>query len=266
MDGFIQNRRNLLSFFLLTFLVSWSIWILGYLFFFETRFIFFPIGAMGPAIAALILKKRKSELSSVVSSLKPHRIQLNWIMVIIFAVPVAMMLPLIYYIFKNDPIPISFIFDLFPSDFEPWYIIPLLPLIFPMFLVGNFGEEIGWRGYALEKIGTNHGFFLGSIILGALNAIWHIPLYFLIENPLYNPFNLLFIGFFIFEIGYTLLVTVVWLNTRKTIFIGLLVHTTVTVCSIFLPTWENLTTLLLSGVLINFISISLFYLYKPNNR
>lgn len=43
------------------------------------------------------------------------------------------------------------------------------------------GEEIGWRGYALPRLGDAIGFPAASLVLGVIWAIWHLPL-FLIAN------------------------------------------------------------------------------------
>ena len=41
------------------------------------------------------------------------------------------------------------------------------------------GEEIGWRGYALPRLAKYTGLGAASMILGALWASWHLPLFFM---------------------------------------------------------------------------------------
>jgi membrane protease YdiL (CAAX protease family) len=41
------------------------------------------------------------------------------------------------------------------------------------------GEEIGWRGFALPRLAQHMGLACGSIVLGAIWACWHLPLFFL---------------------------------------------------------------------------------------
>ena len=44
-----------------------------------------------------------------------------------------------------------------------------------VWLVLAFGEESGWRGFALPRLVERHGFWLGSLILGIIWCVWHYP-------------------------------------------------------------------------------------------
>lgn len=44
-----------------------------------------------------------------------------------------------------------------------------------LWLVLAFGEEAGWRGFALPRLVDRHGFWVGSLILGIVWCGWHYP-------------------------------------------------------------------------------------------
>lgn len=53
--------------------------------------------------------------------------------------------------------------------------LSVLGFLFFMYLYGPSNEEFGWRGYALDKMLVKFGFLKGSLILGFIWGIWHIP-------------------------------------------------------------------------------------------
>jgi membrane protease YdiL (CAAX protease family) len=44
-----------------------------------------------------------------------------------------------------------------------------------LWLVLAFGEEAGWRGFALPRLVERYGFWIGSLILGVVWCAWHYP-------------------------------------------------------------------------------------------
>ena len=54
----------------------------------------------------------------------------------------------------------------------------LLPTVLLTVASGPLGEELGWRGYALHQLERDHSPLVGSIVLGSVWGIWHLPLWF----------------------------------------------------------------------------------------
>lgn len=44
-----------------------------------------------------------------------------------------------------------------------------------LWLVLAFGEEAGWRGFALPRLVERHGFWPASLVLGIVWCVWHYP-------------------------------------------------------------------------------------------
>lgn len=54
----------------------------------------------------------------------------------------------------------------------------LLVLATILSTVGQVGEEVGWRGYLLPRITERTGLAAASLLVGAIWAVWHLPLFF----------------------------------------------------------------------------------------
>jgi membrane protease YdiL (CAAX protease family) len=83
------------------------------------------------------------------------------------------------------------------------------------------GEELGWRGYALPRLSRRFGLGRASIILGAIWAAWHLPLFF---APEADTFSQSFPAYFL---GVTALsVAMAWLywKTGGSLLLVMLLH------------------------------------------
>lgn len=56
--------------------------------------------------------------------------------------------------------------------------LTILPYLFMMFLFGPLPEELGWSGYALDGLQQKRSALSSSLIIGAVWAVWHLPLFF----------------------------------------------------------------------------------------
>lgn len=48
------------------------------------------------------------------------------------------------------------------------------------------GEEIGWRGFALPRLADRFGLRIGSVVLGIIWAMWHLPQFYIAGADSYH--------------------------------------------------------------------------------
>jgi uncharacterized protein len=106
--------------------------------------------------------------------------------------------------------------------------LPLLGVsVYTLFLGGPLGEEPGWRGFALPRLQSLHGPLAGSLILGVLWALWHLPLFWTPWNEL-TTLNV--VVYVLAIICLTIMYT--WaFNTRGSVLIAILIHTAFSVAT-----------------------------------
>jgi len=104
----------------------------------------------------------------------------------------------------------------------------------PVILIVNYGEEIGWRGYALPYLMKRFNPFAASLILGVIWGLFHIALNW--QRPL--------TAFLTFGVTLTLSVILAWLfiNT-KSLLPGLLFHAVFNAWTQVFVSAENVTVL-----------------------
>lgn len=128
-------------------------------------------GTFGPAVAAFIMAgvtEGKVGVGRLLRRCVRWRVGILLYLFILVGIPVIVVL-------GGLVVPGVF------ASFQP-VIGPLLaayPLAFVMTfaLGGPLGEEPGWRGFALPRLQERNGPLLGSLILGVLWALWHLPLF-----------------------------------------------------------------------------------------
>jgi membrane protease YdiL (CAAX protease family) len=99
---------------------------------------------------------------------------------------------------------------------EAWAAWAEVPFEFVfIFLTLALGEELGFRGYALPKLLERHSPLAASLILGIMRVIWHVPLVVVAGD---SPWV------FAIVIAGDILFTWVFLHTRGSVLIAMLLH------------------------------------------
>jgi len=95
-------------------------------------------------------------------------------------------------------------------------IISLVPLL----------EEMGWRGYAQDRLQERYNAFGSSLILGVVWSLWHLPGFFIAGtyHAGLGVGTLEFWLFFIGVIGLSVVVSWIYINTRRSILTLVIFH------------------------------------------
>lgn len=135
------------------------------------------------------------------------------------------------------------------KDGQPvWAALAALPLIFLV----NYGEEIGWRGYALPYLMERFNPFNASLVLGVIWALFHAALYW--QRPVF--------GLLASAVIMLISVILAWMfvNT-KTIIPGTLLHAVFNTWTQVFINAENEILLVVVIVLLGLVAGYLFIRY-----
>lgn len=216
----LPKRYPLFAFFALAYALSWAVsapaavlpqWP-GILEFFMV---------FGPAAAAFVIvavTEGEAGVKQLLTPLKQWRVGFQWYLVVLVGPAVTMVVAVALYRFFGAGSQLPDLDRLWSS--LPLYIGGLLVLCFYQLII-IWGEEIGWRGYALPRLQARTHPLLASVIVGVLWGFWHLP-YFWNEGTVHNNMSLPF--FVLSTIGYAILYTWVYNGTRGSLFLVCLLH------------------------------------------
>ena len=226
----LLRRYPLIGYVLIALGISWAVVIAVIAFGLPTNFLTIVAITAGPALAGLIMTAVAEGGAGVVRLL---RRLLLW------------RVPFVWYLFALAGIPAIFILG---TVFLPGAVTSFDPLtpatwlsylwLFPIVMVvgGPLLEEIGWRGFALSRLEARWGPLTGTILLGLLWAAWHFPQYLMADWAAQNGgFTLKSVGLFtLVVVPITVIFTWVFNNTRGSLLLAILLHTSVNTFSVFI--------------------------------
>ncbi|WP_122261780.1 CPBP family intramembrane glutamic endopeptidase [Ornithinimicrobium cerasi] len=233
-------RHQLVVFFLLAYVISWTAQLPGYLFarregvtlsneantahFLDLAggelhpglapYLFLFSFAFGPTLAGVVvtgLVGGREGLRDLWRRVTTVRVAPRWV-VIVLLLPVALALVSLAVAFLAN--------GARPVGFDP--LLPLgafVPLLLYMLICTGLAEEVGWRGYALPELQRRHSAERASWLLGIGWGLWHIP------SVLVGPYLLgnvhlglvvpILLGLTLGIVGWTIVITWIYNNTQS---------------------------------------------------
>jgi membrane protease YdiL (CAAX protease family) len=179
------QKYSLPGYFVLAYAISWTVGIplaliaqgkLNWQIPFYVHYLY----AYGPMLAALImtgLTKGKSGIADIFERLFKWRMRPIWWIVALSPLAGYLVIVMIQRIISGVWADLSLLGE-----------VNFLPnlgggaLLLWIFTYG-IGEEIGWRGYALPRLQEKMSSLSATLVLGALWALWHLPIFFYLFDP-----------------------------------------------------------------------------------
>jgi len=216
-------------FLMLTFGISWLFWIPTALSgksidTFPVSLLFY-LGGVGPPLAGIILtyliqgKEGRRKYWQRVIDFKC--ISSRWYAVILLIIPTLTALAILLDILDGGS----------GAQFEtaarflnrPLKILPFSAFIL---LFGPLPEELGWRGYELDRLQAKWNALTSSLVLGTAWSLWHFPLVF-IEGTYQNGLGVGTLSFWLFMVAMlpeSILMTWIYNNNRRSTLSAVMFH------------------------------------------
>jgi membrane protease YdiL (CAAX protease family) len=229
-------RHPLVSFFVMAYAFSWLVWtpwVLG-----EDGAGLLPIklsdatsGLLnaaailaGPTLAAFIMTGTTEGRAGVRRLLGRYvlwRVGIQWYLFALIGIPLIMLL---------GTVVVSGDLPNLGALGGPSYVLSYLAFFVLVFIFGGpLLEEPGWRGFALPRLERLHGPLVGTLILGVLWALWHLP-EFLVPSWAASSGGGGILGitqFVVITITFAIVITWVFNNTQASLLLVMLVHASI---------------------------------------
>ena len=257
--------KQLFIYFGLSYLISWIIWLPLYgpafgLTNLPTVPFLHAIGALGPLIASLIttwIFLKKQGLKNILKKCFQIKPLIYFAIALFSPFILAIMASVLSYFIDKTPLNLSGL--LLTKEFPQFSFLTFF--IYNLIFFG-FGEEAGWRGFALPRLQNKLNALSASIVLTLFWALWHLPLFF--YRPGYMNMEIAGIVGWVFSLlTGSILLTWIYNSSKASILMCAVFHSTIDIAFTADLAGKNIVNYM--GFLITFWGILIIFIYKPKN-
>jgi membrane protease YdiL (CAAX protease family) len=181
------------------------------------------IGVFGPGIAGIMLTYLQGDQAQRRDfwrrMLDVRRIRPVWFLVILFLYPTIQLLTLALNKMLGGAIPASeLVQELIAQPAG-------IPVVIVLYLIQAGLEELGWRGYMLERLLPGWGAMKSSLIIGLFHAFWHLPMFWVVgTNQIQMGFDIDFLLFVVQVFAFSVITTWVYIGAGHSTLAATLLH------------------------------------------
>jgi membrane protease YdiL (CAAX protease family) len=218
----------------------------------------------GPTLAALLITNASDGKIGVKAFLRRYwiwHVGAQWYFIALLGYP---LLYVVVGMFWLGGAPLQSIAEHWTAFFTAYLLgVLILPGII------TWGEETGWRGFALTHMQDSYDALKASLVVGFFHGVWHLPAFLLVNGPVAGgPFSLYRFGL---STGIIMVVTIIWTwvfnNTEQSIFIAVLIHASSDAVQPLMSQWiPNFPKQASYAVLVMYVVIALILIAATKGR
>lgn len=210
----------------------------------------FLLGGAGPLIAAVALtwfqETTTTQRDFFFRIVDVRRIGWRWLCAALLFPPALLSLAILLELVLGETLPIDAEhpqgWALALDAGQPHSFAGILGVVFFTFWFGPLPEEVGWRGFALDRLQCRMSALTSSLVLGTIWALWHLPLFYIPGTYQYDIGlgTTRFWLFFVHFLPLSVLMTWIYNSTHRSTLSAVLVHFSGNLCVALLPTTDRI--------------------------
>jgi len=188
------------------------------------------IGVFGPGLAGILLtyrdQDRKARRDFWQRALDIRRVHLRWIIFMLLLWPALHLLANGLSAALGSDAPASEMVKEMTTQ-------PLIiPVIVIMYFLQALLEDLGWRGYMLEKVLRSLSPVNAALLVGIFHAFWHLPFFFIVgTNQIKMGLGFDFWLFVAQAVSFSIYATWCYVDNRHSTLAAILLHTVGNLCN-----------------------------------